>query len=163
MRSDPIAAIEFETLAFARHITTAVGRSRSDEPVLEGSAYTLLSLLIAGGPASIGTLADITGLDASTLNRQTAALLRDGHVERVADPAGGIARVFKLTFAGKMALEIEQSHSRTALSRTLDDWSNAEREELARVLRRLNESIERGYPKPWPRGEVPHANHRSDS
>ena len=151
MTTDPIAAIEFETLAFARHITTAVGRARSDEPVLEGSAYTLLSLIDAGGPSSIGTLSDITGLDASTLNRQTAALVRDGHVERILDPAGGIARVFKLTFAGQMALEMEQSQSRAALARTLAGWSKAEREELARVMRRFNDAIERGYPKPWPR------------
>lgn len=119
--------------------------------MLEGSAYTLLSLIDAGGPSSIGTLSDITGLDASTLNRQTAALVRDGHVERIPDPAGGIARVFKLTFAGQMALEMEQSQSRAALARTLAGWSKAEREELARVMRRFNDAIERGYPKPWPR------------
>ncbi|MHA3683720.1 MarR family winged helix-turn-helix transcriptional regulator [Leucobacter sp. HY1910] len=153
MTTDPIAAIEFETLAFARHVDAAVGRTRSDEPVLEASAYTLLSLISAGGPASIGTLSAITGLDASTLNRQTAALVRDGHVERVSDPAGGIARVFKLTFAGQMALEFEQSQSRSALARTLRDWTGAERDELARVLRHLNESIERGYDKPWPRAK----------
>lgn len=151
MTNDPIAAIEFETLAFSRHVTAAVGRGRTEDQVLEGSAYTLLSLIEAGGPSSIGTLAEITGLDASTLNRQTAALLRDGHVERVHDPAGGIARVFKLTFAGRMALEIVQSRSRGALARTLAAWSPAERDELARVLRHLNESIESQYAKPWPR------------
>lgn len=153
MTSDLIAAIEFETLAFARHITSAVGRARGDEPVLEGSAYTLLSLIAAGGPSSIGTLSEVTGLDASTLNRQTAALVRDGYVERVADPAGGIARVFKLTFSGQMTLEYEQAQSRSALARTLDDWSTKERADLARVLRHLNESIERRYAKPWPRAE----------
>lgn len=153
MTTDPIAAIEFETLAFSRHVATAIGRTRNDEPVLDASAYTLLSLIAAGGPASIGSLSDITGLDASTLNRQTAALVRDGHVERVSDPAGGIARVFRLTFAGKMALEMEQSQSRSALARTLNGWTGSERDELARVLRRLNESIERGYAKPWPRAK----------
>lgn len=151
MTTDPISAIEFEILAFARHITAAVGRTRRDELVLEGSAYTLMSLLEAGGPASIGTLADMTGLDASTLNRQTAALMRDGHVERVADPAGGIARVFKLTFAGQLALEYEQTHSRTGLTRTLSEWTEDERVELARVLRRFNVTTEQTYPKPWPR------------
>lgn len=153
MTSDLIAAIEFETLAFARHLTSAVGRARGDDPVLEGSAYTLLSLIAAGGPASIGTLSDVTGLDASTLNRQTAGLVRDGYVERVADPEGGIARVFKLTFSGRMTLEYEQAQSRAALGRTLDDWTDEERADLARVLRHLNHSIERYYVQPWPRSE----------
>ncbi|MBP1325799.1 DNA-binding MarR family transcriptional regulator [Leucobacter exalbidus] len=151
MSTDPISAIEFETLAFTRHITAAVGRARRDELVLEGSAYTLMTLLEAGGPASISTLSDITGLDASTLNRQTAALLRDGHVERIADPDGGIARIFRLTFAGNIALEYEQSHSRAALARTLAGWTPDEHAELARVLRRFNETTEQNYPKPWPR------------
>lgn len=146
-----IAAIEYETLAFARHVTTAVGRSRHDEPLLDGSAYTLLSLLAAGGPASIGDLSAITGLDASTLNRQTAALSERGLVFRTADPDGGMARIFVMTDEGTRTLASEQSHSRTALARTLGEWTETELEELRRVLRRFNGSIERSYPRPWPR------------
>lgn len=148
-----IAAIEFETLAFARHVATAIGRSRKDVPLLDGSAYTLLSLIESGGPASIGTLSAITGLDASTLNRQTAALIERNFVVRQHDPDGGIARVFALTDSGSRVLASEKLHSQTALTHTLKEWSVAEKEELRRVMRRFNESIERSYAKPWPRAE----------
>lgn len=150
-----IAAIEYETLAFARHVATAVGRTRHDEPLLDGSAYTLLNLIAAGGPASIGDFSAITGLDASTLNRQTAALIERGLVLRTADPEGGMARIFIMTDEGSRTLAAEQLHSHTALSRTLSEWNETELEELKRVLRRFNGSIERSYPRPWPRvGQV---------
>lgn len=151
--SATIAAIEFETLAFARHVATAVGRTRHDEPALDGSAYTLLNLIAAGGPASIGDLSAITGLDASTLNRQTAALIDRGFVLRTGDPAGGLARIFCMTEEGLEVLSAERSHSHGALARTLREWSETEREELRRVLRRFNESIEQSYARPWPRAE----------
>lgn len=50
---------------------------------------------------SIGQLSDAFGLDASTLNRQTAAMLRGNLVERIADPDGGIARKFRITAEGE--------------------------------------------------------------
>lgn len=148
-----IAAIEYETLAFARHATTAVGRSRHNEPLLDGSAYTLLNLIAVGGPATIGDLAAITGLDASTLNRQTAALIERGLVLRTSDPDGGMARIFLMTDAGSRILAAERSHSHAALSRTLSEWTDPELEDLRRVLRRFNGSIERSYARPWPRVE----------
>lgn len=146
-----VAAIEYETLAFARHVAAVLGRTRHDEPLLDGSAYTLLSLISAGGPASIGDLSAITGLDASTLNRQTAALIERGLVVRTANPDGSMARIFVMTDEGAQALATERRHSHAALSRTISAWNENEREELRRVLRRFNEAIEQNYERPWPR------------
>lgn len=146
-----ILAIEYETLALSRHMANAVGRARRNESLLEASAYTLLSLLQAGGPASIGTLSAITGLDTSTINRQTAALARDGFVTREPDASGGLARIFCLSSAGEAALHAEQEQSRKALAATLAGWQDDEREELAQTLRRFNAAIEQQYALPWPR------------
>lgn len=151
MASRNIEEIEYEILALSRHITAAVGRSRRDKAVLDGSAYALMSLLCIEGPMSIGTFADVTGLDSSTLNRQTAALLRDNYVQRTPDPDGGLARQFRLTSHGEAVLEAQRRDSCDTLAHTLRDWDEADRAELMTVLRRLNKTIERRYVRPWPR------------
>jgi DNA-binding MarR family transcriptional regulator len=154
MTDDPIAALEFEGMLFRRHLVDVPGRSRRTGSILEQSAYLLLSLLDAGGPATISDLSSITGLDASTLNRQTAALLRDGHAERIPDPDGGIARRFRPTTAGRAALEEERKASRAALSKIVDDWDDNDRATLAILLGRLNHAIEARSGRSWPRPEI---------
>jgi predicted transcriptional regulator len=49
---------------------------------LDRSACLLLSRIQAEGPMTIGGLSAAFGPDVSTLNRQTAAMLRAGIVER---------------------------------------------------------------------------------
>lgn len=149
--TDLIAAIEYETMVFGRHLSGLPGRSRRSKGVLDESAYTLLSLLHVGQPCSIGELSTITGLDVSTLNRQTAALVRSGYAERIADPNGGIARKFVLTDEGLSALKEEQQASRTALAAVVHDWSTEDQETLSSLLRRLNQGIEKRSGRTWPR------------
>jgi len=149
--SPEIREIEYEILALSRHITAAVGRSKRDGDRLDESAYTLLTLLEVGGPKSIGDLQRILGLDASTLNRQTSAVLKKGLAERRGDESGGLARRFHLTRTGRERLEADRQASYAALANTLSEWSAQEREELTRTLRALNAAIEQRYPQPWPR------------
>lgn len=149
---DPeIRDIEYEILALSRHITAAVGRSKKDAERLDESAYTLLNLLAVGGPMSIGELQEILGLDASTLNRQTSAAMRNGLVERRGDDPSGIARRFHLTQVGADRLEADQQASYSALANTLKEWPAEDRVNLTRTLRALNAAIEQRYPQPWPR------------
>src|SRR5690625_2388945 len=108
MASDPIAALEYETMVFGRHLSLLPRRPRRRGGVLDHSAYVLLALLCGRGPMSIRQLSEITGLEASTLNRQTAALRRDGYAERMADPGGGPAKKLQLTKAGSVLLREER-------------------------------------------------------
>lgn len=96
----PIDRIERETMLLGRYMHLLTPRV---EWRLDRSAYILLSRIQAEGPMSIGQLGDAFGLDASTLNRQTAAMQRAGVVERIADPDGGIARKFAITEEGSAA------------------------------------------------------------
>lgn len=153
--TDPIATIEYEAMVFGRHLARFPGRNRRSTGALDQSAYTLLSLLQANGPATISELGTITGLDASTLNRQTAALLRDGYAERIPDPAGGIARKFQTTEHGELTVNEERRASRGALAHVTDDWNETDRAAFARLLRRLNQSIERSSGRTWPRPRRP--------
>lgn len=148
MSSDSVARIEYESMVFARHLAGSTRRSGGE---LDQSAYVLLTLLQADGPSSIGDLAATTGLDASTLNRQTAALLRDGHAVRIPDPAGGVARKFQLTPDGERVLNEERAASTAAVSTITSDWTDEDCAALATLLGKLNMSIEARVGRSWPR------------
>ncbi|WP_327238833.1 MarR family transcriptional regulator [Streptomyces sp. NBC_01317] len=128
------------------HLLASRGGGRLDR-----SAYTLLSRIRAEGPMSIGGLSDAFGLDASTLNRQTAAMLRAGVVERIPDPGGGIARRFAITPEGERRLDSDRAGNVNGLARLLDAWTPGEAAQLADSLGRLNRDIERLDGRPWPR------------
>lgn len=151
MSEDPIAVFNYESMIFQRHRIDVPGRSRRSGGILDQSAYTLLSILESGGPASISHLSAITGLDASTLNRQTSALLRDGLAERIPDPEGGIARKFRPTDQGISALREERDASKASIRKVTRDWPETDIATLADLLRRLNLSIEQYTGRHWPR------------
>ncbi|WP_406359702.1 MarR family transcriptional regulator [Streptomyces sp. NBC_01544] len=144
----PLDQIEFETMLLGRymHLLTYRGSGRLDR-----SAYILLSRIQAEGPLSISQLSDAFGLDTSTLNRQTAAMLRAGVVERIPDPEGGIARKFAITAEGKRRLDSDRAENVNGLSHVLADWAPEEAAQLAHCLGRLNRDIERLDGRPWPR------------
>jgi DNA-binding MarR family transcriptional regulator len=151
MKDDAISILEYEGMLFRRHLIDLPERGRRTGSILDQSAYMLLALLEAGGPASIGELSSVTGLDTSTLNRQTAALLRDGYAQRLADPEGGMARKYRPTPAGLAILNEERDASRAALSRIIDDWDDGQIATLATLLERLNLAIETRSGRRWPR------------
>lgn len=153
MPADTISVLEYESMVFGRHLAGFPGRTRRRRGVLDQSAYTLLSLLQTGGPTSIAELAAITGLDTSTLTRQTAALQRSGTAERIPDPDGGKARKFRVTDEGERLVDEERRASRAALEMLTADWPKADREALATLLGRLNNAIEGRSGHSWPRAE----------
>lgn len=147
----PTHLIEFETMLLGRHLQLGAPRSKRGGRRLDRSAYTLLSRIRVQGPMSIGQLSEAFGLDASTLNRQTAAMLRAGLVERIPDPDGGIARKFRITSAGETGLDAERAENISGLERVMAAWSSEEVAVLAACLKRLNSDIENLDGRPWPR------------
>ncbi|MFF0815697.1 MarR family winged helix-turn-helix transcriptional regulator [Rhodococcus sp. NPDC003318] len=147
---EAVRGLEREMVLLARHITL-VNKAHAAEQELDRSAYLLLSRLEISEPMTLGELAASFGLDVSTVNRQTAALLRDGFAERIADPDGGTARRLRPTEAGLAALRRDRSSKIDGLNDLLADWDEADRRSLVVVLRRLNEEIERRQGLSWPR------------
>ncbi|MBE3011979.1 MarR family transcriptional regulator [Microbispora sp. NEAU-D428] len=135
----PTHLIEFETMLLGRHRH------------LDRSAYLLLSRIHMTGPMSIGQLSDAFGLDVSTLNRHTSALLHAGLVERIPDPDGGIARKFRLTEEGERWLGEEREKNILGLEKVLADWTAEDVAAFAAYLRRFNTDIESLAGRPWPR------------
>ncbi|QNS08813.1 MarR family winged helix-turn-helix transcriptional regulator [Streptomyces xanthii] len=143
--------LEFETMLFNRHAYLFAHRARASIWNLDRSAYILLTRIQMVGPMSIGQLSEATGLDASTLNRQTAAMTRQGLVERIPDPDGGIARKFRITEEGERALDGDRARNLGILEDLMDDWTPAEAATFTASLHRLNRAIERLDGRPWPR------------
>ncbi|WP_240804025.1 MarR family transcriptional regulator [Streptomyces sp. A0592] len=143
-------------MLLSRH--QVLGRRERDPERLDRSAYLLLSRIDTQGPMSIGQLAEAFGLDTSTVNRQTAALLRCGLAERVADPDGGMARKLRITTEGGHRLTADREANRSCLARVIAGWSPEEVQELEDVLVRLNRSAEALEGRYWPRTEedAPH-------
>ncbi|MDN5893838.1 MAG: MarR family transcriptional regulator [Nocardioides sp.] len=147
---DRFEAIEFEALLLGRHLSPT-RRTSDGKPYLERSAYMLLIRLNLEGPMSIGGLSDAFGLDTSTLNRQTAAMMRAGLVDRIPDPDGGLARKFLITEAGRNQLNTERRTNIDGLRNILGDWSGEDVATLAALLRRFNSDVEDRDGRPWPR------------
>jgi DNA-binding MarR family transcriptional regulator len=146
----PTDLIEYESMLLGRHVHMTA-RAKQTSGNLERSAYILLSRLRVQGPMSIGELSDAFDLDHSTLNRQTAALLREDLVDRIPDPAGGMARKFRITAEGRRRLELARTEIVAGLENLLSDWSAEDIETFAGYMRRFNAEIERVSGKPWPR------------
>lgn len=147
----PVRQVEFETMLLGRHSHLFNPRTRSSGGRLDRSAYILLSRIQMEGPMSIGQLTGAFGLDASTLNRQTAAMLRGGLVERIPDPDGGMARKFRISAEGARQLDADRAEYTQGLEKVMDTWSAQDVATFAGFLRRFNSDIERLEGHPWPR------------
>jgi DNA-binding MarR family transcriptional regulator len=143
--------VEFEQMLLSRYLHLHKGKGRRADSVLDRSAYILLSRIRREGPMSIGQLCDAFGLDASTLNRQTAAAMRAGLVERIPDPEGGMARKFRITGEGERRLDEERTGIVASLDRIMADWPEEDVAAFAGYLQRFNSDIERLHGMPWPR------------
>ena len=121
-----IDEIEYEGMLFGRHLAALpAGRTRRKGGQLDQSAYTLLSLLDAGGPASLA--------------------------ERFEDPDGGQARKLRLSAEGSRLLGEERTASRALLADLLHDWSEQDRARFGELLGRYNRVIEDRSKRHWPR------------
>ncbi|MGW2547109.1 MarR family winged helix-turn-helix transcriptional regulator [Kitasatospora sp. NPDC001574] len=156
----PTDDVAFEYMVLSRHHYLSPSGARPQGSRLDRSAYILLSRIGMQGPMSIGELSDAFGLDASTLNRQTAAMTRAGLVERIPDPDGGMARKFRVTEEGHRRLEEDRAAHAQALDLVMADWSTEDVAAFATYLQRFNTDIERLDGRPWPRTQAPSARDR---
>jgi DNA-binding MarR family transcriptional regulator len=140
--------VEIETMIFSRFSTAS--RHRGD-PVLDRSAYLLLSRIDAARPMSINELSAALGLNPSTLTRQAAAAVRAGILQKIPDPAGGLARKYQLTDEGRQRLAAQRHAHREFLAEVLQDWSNDDVTAFAAYLCRFNSDIENRQGVTWPR------------
>lgn len=143
-----LTGIEYELTLLSRHFVHAAPRTQL---ALDRSGYLLLGRLELEQPMSLRGLAEAFRLDQSTINRQVAALRRQGLVERIADPEGGPAHVYRPTEEGLLRLHEDRARFQQGIDRVIGSWSRADRADLHRLLVELNSGIEELEGHPWPR------------
>ena len=89
-----------------------------------------LSVLVFGGPRTIGTLAGDEGVTPPTMTRLVAAMAADGHVERLEDPADRRVVRVQATPAGRSLLLAGRDGRVATLAAMLKSLSPKERRRL---------------------------------
>jgi DNA-binding MarR family transcriptional regulator len=89
-----------------------------------------LSVLVFGGPRTIGALASAEGVTAPTMTRLVAAMVRDGLVERSEDPADRRVVRVRATEAGRALLLAGRDRRVAALEGMLGPLTPKERRRL---------------------------------
>ena len=153
MSDDPLAmrAARPEVAAVADHIGELVrsfskARARfvaAAEHDVEWSAHLLLKCVAnSEGPTRATALAELLQSDPSTVSRQVAGLVKDGYLERRADPGDGRASLLVLTSkAGRLLAQHDQIRLEH-FARILDGWSEADVRNFARLLDRFTQAHE---------------------
>ena len=109
---------------------------------VDWSAHIVLKTLRHEGPMRAGALADAISSDPSTVSRQVATLVKDGLLERRADPEDGRAALLVLT---DRAREVLADHDQLRLdhyAEMLHGWSDAELAQFTGFLRRFTDDYE---------------------
>jgi DNA-binding MarR family transcriptional regulator len=115
---------------------------------LEWSSQLLISCVVNEGPARASVLSEILEADPSTVSRQVAQLVKDGYLERRADPHDGRATLLVPTERG---LELHREHLRVRNShfaRMLGEWDEDDLRQFSALLRRFTADYEK-HRKTW--------------
>ncbi|HJQ41711.1 MAG TPA: MarR family transcriptional regulator [Jatrophihabitantaceae bacterium] len=120
---------------------------------VEWSAHVLLRALTHEGPMRSSALADRIESDPSTVSRQVAALVRDGLVERRADPEDGRATLLVPTPKADAILREQNQIRLQHFDRMLADWSAADLRTFGELLERFTKDFDEANTH-WPLDRV---------
>ncbi|HET7357542.1 MAG TPA: MarR family transcriptional regulator [Nocardioidaceae bacterium] len=119
------------------HVSTSEG-----DVYLDRSAYGIMCRLADEGPQRLGSFATVFGLDPSTITRQVQALERTGLASRTTDVTDRRASILDLTEEGREVLARTRAYRRQRLREAMADWTEADKSEIARLLSKLNTSLD---------------------
>ena len=107
------------------------------------SGNVLLLVVDRLGPLRVADLATTCHVDASTVSRQAAELVREGLLRREADPADGRASLLALTPRGEEQVAELIERRRQFFSDVVADWTATEVDSFLGQLTRFVDDIER--------------------
>jgi DNA-binding MarR family transcriptional regulator len=109
---------------------------------LDWGALQVLVHLVKDGPQRQGELAEILLLDASTVSRRVAALVKLGYAQRLADPVDGRAVRLAATDAGVAVFDRFRARREETLHQILATWETPDVAAFLRLLSRLNDDLD---------------------
>jgi DNA-binding MarR family transcriptional regulator len=113
---------------------------------MDKSAFVLLATLSGLGECRSSALAEAVLSDPSTVSRQVAGLVKDGLVERRADPADGRASVLAVTEAGRELILNRRRKRNEAIQQVFADWADEDLKGFADLFERFVQDYERTIP-----------------
>jgi DNA-binding MarR family transcriptional regulator len=141
--TSPVTEVATSFVALMRTFTRTKARFVAvAEHDVEWSAQMLLRHLANEGPMRASAIAESLQSDPSTVSRQVAGLVKDGLLERRADPEDGRASILVLTPRADAVLA-EHEHLRNRHFATmLAGWSQADLHRFASLLRRFTDDFD---------------------
>ncbi len=144
--TDPALAVMETELAMLARTLEGLNRRSAIHRGLDRSSYLLLRTLEGAGSASINGLAQLLGLDATTITRQVASMEASGLVLRRRSPVDARVSVLVLSALGRRRMETVRAARQARIGDLVDDWSDRDRSTFGTLLRRLNEAIRTNPP-----------------
>jgi len=140
---DEVAAVAENVLrlmrSFGRRRAQVLAAKAHD---VEWSAQMVLRCLANEGPLRSSEVAEHVHADPSTVSRQVAALVKDGFLERRADPEDGRASLLVLTEKADAVLKEHDEIRNWHFAQMLDDWNERDLRRLANLLSRFTHDFE---------------------
>jgi DNA-binding MarR family transcriptional regulator len=93
---------------------------------------------------TVGDVAERLGIDPSRASRVVTAAIKSGYVRRLASQADGRRICLELTPDGHRIVDQAHRQRQTLYSNLMDDWSQHDRTEFARLLTRFAEALTKG-------------------
>lgn len=138
--TDPVVRIEAAVLALLRRANDPRGFQRIHELSgvdIERAGAVMLARIEELQPVRLSELAEAAGLEVSTASRQVARLVEQGYVARAADPTDARAALHRLTPVGRQVRRKLRAAANSFFQRALEDFTEAERQQLADLLGRF--------------------------
>jgi DNA-binding MarR family transcriptional regulator len=110
---------------------------------VEWSSQIVLRLLAREGPMRASDIAGALHSDPSTVSRQVATMVKDGLLERQADPEDGRASILALTSKADAVIAEYERVRLAHFAAMLSDWDMSDLSEFARMLRRFTQDFEK--------------------
>jgi DNA-binding MarR family transcriptional regulator len=131
-----------ELVRFARLTARAKGMLNIGDVGAEFSALQLLFPLLHMGPLRVTDLAEVKQVDASTVSRQAAQLVKAGLARREADPVDGRASRLAVTPEGEVACGRLREARNALISQVLADWPADRVATFTDLFHEFNSSVE---------------------
>jgi DNA-binding MarR family transcriptional regulator len=139
----PVTEVADNFVALMRSFARAKARfMAAAEHDVEWSAQIILRQLANEGPMRASSLAECLQSDPSTVSRQVAALVKDGLVERQADPEDGRASILALTGKAGAVIAKHEELRVQHFAGMLSEWNDRDLRRFADLLRRFTHDFD---------------------